>query len=105
MDGKNKDLWADRENLGGVYRDSRRRRQGMYQIRGYSADDTQMMDLVCILFLASLVKSGSGMDAILRNHSSGCVQLVTGLIQTRIGVLDDTGTEQGNPAVSESATV
>ena len=48
----------------------------------------QIMDVVCLLFLAMIVLSGSGLDQVLQGHAQECVALVFGLFKVRNGALD-----------------
>ena len=48
----------------------------------------QIMDAVCLLFMATLVQSGSGLDTVLENHAQECMRLVLALLRVRSGPLD-----------------
>ncbi len=46
------------------------------------------MDSVCLLFLATLVQFGVGVDMVLHSHARACLRVVTGLLNSRTGALD-----------------
>jgi hypothetical protein len=54
-----------------------------------SAYTLQVIEAMCLLYLANLVKSGSGLDLILRSHADSCESLVLGLLKVRDGPLDE----------------
>lgn len=49
----------------------------------------QLTEAMSLLYLANLVKSGSGLDTILRSHGKSCVAIILGAMKVKDGPLDE----------------
>lgn len=55
---------------------------------------------MCLLYLANLVKSGSGLELVLRAHEESCERIVLGALKVRDGPLDEVCRVKTNGLVS-----
>lgn len=72
--GQDEDLRSHGTGLVGVQRRTRRRRRGGWW--EYARADSQLMDAVCLLALSIIVRSGDGIDIVIRIDGDYCVKMV-----------------------------
>lgn len=73
-------------------------------LRSKKAYGGKIIDAMCLLYLTNLVKSGSGLDLILRSHNETCEAILLNALKIKDGPLDENSRVKSTGLVSSPSS-